>query len=196
VSNKRAEQLASEHLRVRFEFCEDRYAHEIWLADGVNWVCVLKSVEGSPLDDWPASPPLQSLHLDERACRRSVALAVGMAGKSHWSASIELDEPGRSASFDIAWRGRGPIDGLLGTSYELVQAQLTDHCGIRRAVFNPNTSSSARLAVELEEQPGRVGLRLASAGIKVVAGADASHAAAQTVRWSYKLTWLSAGTGP
>ena len=65
---------------------------------------MLESVEGSASDDWPASPPLQNLSIEELAPGRRAALLVGMAGRSHWSASIE-PVPGQAALlFDVACR--------------------------------------------------------------------------------------------
>ena len=74
---------------MQFVFREDRYAHEVWFDDGSAWVCALQSVEDSPAEAWPASPPWQSLHLESRPDQRPLALLVGMAGKNHWSASID-----------------------------------------------------------------------------------------------------------
>jgi hypothetical protein len=39
---------------------------------------------------WPSSPPLQSMTIERRDGDAMVALAVGMAGRSHWSASLQL----------------------------------------------------------------------------------------------------------
>ena len=50
---------------------------------------LLESIEGTATDDWPPSPPLQSLSIETLPDGRRVALLVGMAGRSHWSASIE-----------------------------------------------------------------------------------------------------------
>lgn len=85
-------------MRVRFAWRGDRYAHEVSWFDGRDWTDVLSSVEGSPLDAWPASPPLQSLHFESRPGNRELALLVGMAGKSHWSVSIDSIRPYASNS--------------------------------------------------------------------------------------------------
>jgi hypothetical protein len=64
---------------------------------------LLVSVEGAPDESWPASPALQEGRI-ETAGGRDVAMLVGMAGKSHWSVSIEADALQQSLLFDVACR--------------------------------------------------------------------------------------------
>ena len=52
---------------------------------------LLRSMEGTPSDDFPPSPPLQQMHLQE-INGTPVLLAVGMAGRGHWSASILMSK--------------------------------------------------------------------------------------------------------
>lgn len=104
-------------LRVEFVWHGDRYRHLIAVArpDGSAVPC-FESVEGGAADPWPPSPPLQSLSIETLPDGRRVALLVGMAGKSHWSASIEPSASGRSLVFDIACRVAGP-NPILGSQY-------------------------------------------------------------------------------
>ena len=92
-------------LRIRFTRERDRYAHAILAVEPSGREhLLLESVEGTPEDEFPPSPPLQSLSIEELAPGRRAALLVGMAGRSHWSASIEA-VPGIAALvFDIACR--------------------------------------------------------------------------------------------
>lgn len=154
-------------MRVRFFWRDDRYAHEIWLLDGADWVRALKSVEGTPADDWPASPPFQSVVADSRDDGRPVALLVGMAGKSHWSASAEIDPQVPCVSFDVACRVRDSRCGRLGSAY-LADA---DRCPLE--IEPANQFGPARL-----EREGTV-VRIA-----VPASPDA---APRTIRWGYRL---------
>ena len=114
-------------LRVSFVRRGDRYGHVISILDRSGRQSpALESVEGTPADDWPASPPLSNLSIEEVAPGRRVALLVGMAGRSHWSASIE-PVPGQAAViFDIACRtaggGREPVQ--LGSRYLLLRGQV------------------------------------------------------------------------
>lgn len=99
----------------------DRYHHRIVAADGTP---LLTSIEGNDQDDWPPSPPLQQLSIEEIRPGVEVALLVGMAGKSHWSVSIEpqLDHPG--FIFDVACRiAQSPT--CLGSRYDLHASDAT-----------------------------------------------------------------------
>ncbi len=75
-------------------------------------VVLLESCEGQSSDTWPASPPLQQLLIEPRGAAGHVALLVGMAGRSHWSLSIEplVDRVG--FRFDAACRLSGPPEWL------------------------------------------------------------------------------------
>jgi hypothetical protein len=116
-------------LRVQFIHRGDRYCHAILAVDLTGHEHpLLESIEGTANDDWPPSPPLQSLSIEELAPGRRAALLLGMAGRSHWSASIEA-VPGQAALiFDIACRTvdkRGP----LGSVYR-VFAETNSHVAI------------------------------------------------------------------
>ena len=108
--------LTTGRLQVRFFWQHDRFAHELSLSDGEWTVPLLQSLEGSADDAWPPSPPLQSLHVESRGDMQ-VALAVGMAGASHWSASVEVNSDG--LRFDIACRVRGE-PRALGSCYRIM----------------------------------------------------------------------------
>jgi hypothetical protein len=110
--------LTAGRVRVRFALHEDRFAHQIWLLAGGDWTCALSSVEGTPDQHWPPSPPLQTLHIETRPTG-PVALLVGMAGKSHWSASIEAQAVDHRLGFDLASRARAHRELSLGTTYQV-----------------------------------------------------------------------------
>ena len=83
-------------LRVDFYKVSDRYGHRLSVivcdhAGSETVIPLAESVEGVSDDPWPPSPALQSLSIEEFADGRSAALLVGMAGKSHWSASFEVE---------------------------------------------------------------------------------------------------------
>lgn len=104
-------------IRIEFTRREDRYAHRIMAIDVGAFVPLLESVEGEANDDWPLSPPWQEVHCEPRTGGVQVALTVGKAGKSHWSASFELD-PAGSLTVDVACRtATAPI--RLGSAYLL-----------------------------------------------------------------------------
>ena len=96
--------IAKGSLAVEFIWQQDRYAQRVlWLRDGDELV-VLESIEGTADTNWPISPPLQHVHVEERPGDVVVALAVGMAGRSHWSMSVELDPTLNRLAFDVACR--------------------------------------------------------------------------------------------
>jgi hypothetical protein len=81
-------------LQVDFFKLADRYGHRLSVvlrdeAGRETLVPLAESVEGTSDDPWPPSPPLQSLSIERLSERCTAALLVGMAGRSHWSASIE-----------------------------------------------------------------------------------------------------------
>jgi hypothetical protein len=167
MQNPKSIILEAGPLRIVFPWHVDRYAHEIWLRDGIDWIRVLASVEGSPEEAWPASPPFQSLEIADRAAT-PVALLVGMAGKSHWSASVEMDGRARLVRFEVACRVREGDVGTLGSTYR--------HC--------PGPVPCDALAVELERRFGPVELRH-SGDLLEIAVPDCETQAARTIRWNY-----------
>jgi hypothetical protein len=112
-------------LRIDFFKLADRYGHRLSVVlraeDGQETLVPLaESVEGAPDDPWPPSPPLQSLTIEERDDTSKVALLVGMAGRSHWSASIAVERATPSLFcypvFELACRFTSQPT-LLATTY-------------------------------------------------------------------------------
>jgi hypothetical protein len=168
--------LEAGNLRVRFYWHGDRYAHEVSVRSGDGWLPALVSVEGSPEHDWPASPPFQSLHIEQRDDGRTLALLVGMAGKSHWSASIEIDPQVPCVAFDVACRARGCEAGSLRSSYRVADA----------AVSNSAVEAGELLAIELGHRFGPATLEIVEGVSRVVAQIDVDGNP-QTIRWDYRL---------
>ena len=104
--------------RLVFEPDGDRYAHlwEVVTSGGVR--ATLSSVEGGEVDAWPQSPPLQQVHLERTHSGQEIVLAVGMAGRSHWSASFELLDDGAALRAEIACRCWS-APRYLGSRYRL-----------------------------------------------------------------------------
>ncbi len=112
------EAVGSDNCRLRLEFIwlVDRYGQRISLIDpdGATQP-LLESIEGSAHENWPPSPPLQSLTIEELKIR-PVAMLLGMAGNSHWSASMETVADKAAFIFDIACR-HAANPGTLGSRY-------------------------------------------------------------------------------
>ena len=116
-------------LRAEFLWHGDRFAHRISLIHRSGAIVpLLESLEGTPADDWPPSPPLQSLTIENRTNGRTVALLVGMAGGSHWSASVETLADAPELIFDVACRhNKRPT--FLGSRYrKLIRSMDTQVC--------------------------------------------------------------------
>ncbi len=104
-------------LRLEFTWLGDRYGQRVSQIDrSGSSQPLLESIEGTPHDAWPSSPPLQSLTIETRPNGNQVALLLGMAGRCHWSASIEAAEGQAAFIFDIACR-HGENPGPLGSRY-------------------------------------------------------------------------------
>lgn len=78
----------------------DRWSHQILLNDGQQLTVLLTSVEGNDQQTWPASAPLQDISHHDLPGGEAV-LGVGMAGKSHWSASVSVVD-NDAVFFDMA----------------------------------------------------------------------------------------------
>lgn len=100
-------------IRLEFRWLDDRYGQVISrIQPKRDDKLLLESVEDLPTGEWPPSPPLQTLSIEKLPDGRTVALLVGMAGRSHWSASIEPAVNRAGLTFDIACRHSVRPDSL------------------------------------------------------------------------------------
>jgi hypothetical protein len=122
--NDAAAMLEADGLRVVFFKQGDRYAHRVEWFDDVRgaWTVAVESLEGTPDDPWPPSPPLQQLHIEERPTGR-VILLVGMAGRTHWSAAVEVAVDRKTVTFDVAARLQCPPRQLRSTYRRSIEAR-------------------------------------------------------------------------
>ena len=118
-------------IQINFLRNEDRWSHR-WFSDRNQPVTWLQSIEGTADQNWPPSPPLQELNQLELEQGDSV-LGVGMAGRSHWSASYSVEKmaDGSCIKADLACLQKGieaptltnpddpNLDTQLGSAYEL-----------------------------------------------------------------------------
>lgn len=75
------------------------------------------SVEGNSEQVWPESSPFQQIVCENvGAGNKPVLLGVGMAGKAHWSATIEGDSLTEAIAMDIACRSAA-VPERLGSTY-------------------------------------------------------------------------------
>lgn len=114
-------------IRLVFEKTDDRWKHS-WIArTGPTEQMILTSVEGTPEQNWPPSPPLQDINQHSLDSGDAV-LGVGMAGKSHWSASYTVESDTDSPQLvsiksDLAClQNRASHQSMIGSEYEIDSA--------------------------------------------------------------------------
>lgn len=166
-------------LRVVFLWNGDRFAHRIEHSSGNATVVLLESLESSDSRQWPLSPPLQQLSIEERPDDHQVALLVGMSGHSHWSASITASRNDRSLLFEMACRMNDPSASLLSSYRILESAQLVSEGD--NQVRWPHVAFSTSSATMEVVRPAR---------ILEVRALDLSISGMTTVQWAYQLRWL------
>lgn len=178
-------------MRVVFQWREDRFGHVVERWTGSGWQTVLESIEGAPSDVWPPSPALQSLQLEERAGGK-VALLVGMAGRSHWSASVEADSGSGRLVFDIACRVTQE-PAWLGSRY-----RLGEWSGAGDPWPRTSDQSSAIRGQTSEQRPLIEAMDSAAVDWPpeevLVRPAAASEELPRTVRWRYSIPTKAAAT--
>ncbi|HEY2894185.1 MAG TPA: hypothetical protein VGJ16_08235, partial [Pirellulales bacterium] len=125
-----------------------------------------------PDDAWPSSPPFQSATYEQKP-DGPVILLVGMAGKSHWSASVELDRADGHIRFDVACRAMAPPKDALGSRYRAVPGFAANDLGLE-VVAEPN---SARVQTSADQKSITI----------VCANSPSASTGKQTLRWSYAL---------
>ncbi len=95
----------------------DRTGHCVWWLENDKPCLIIKSLEGNPSQAWPESSPFQQIVCENvGAGGKAVLLGVGMAGKAHWSATIEGDSMTQAIAMDIACR-TAAVPEHLGSAY-------------------------------------------------------------------------------
>jgi hypothetical protein len=170
-------------LRVTFFWRVDRYAHRIERIEAGSSVPLLESLEGSDLDCWPASPPLQQLSMESLPDGRAVALLVGMAGSSHWSLTVERDPSDASLLFDAACRVKAPAE-TLGSAYRsFVRHELSRGAGLLHRPGGTGHPAAVELVVLDGAAPPRLETDVRGLHIRM----PAEIAPPATVRWKYRM---------
>ncbi len=163
-------------IRAGFRWLGDRYGHSVDAFVDGQWRTVMLSVEGDDRSNWPPSPPFQQLLIEHRATG-PVGLLVGMAGKSHWSGSVEfLTDPVRLA-FDIACLARQQ-PARLESSYELQQAIPQIRNG---QVIIPDTSVPLTISADSPE----TSCTIAGSAFRISPACTTPAAATASYRWKY-----------
>jgi hypothetical protein len=170
-------------LQVTWYRDEDRYGHVIAYVAGARATACLTSDLGRERDPWPASPPLQQCSLEPSTRGRQMGLAVGMAGKSHWSQSVETDPVVPGLVFDLACRvHHQPL--WLGSSYRAAHAlEALSESRVRLTV-----AAGVDLILSRESPDGASPVRLEVSGNHLALTADLGKLPLpSTVRWRYRV---------
>ena len=176
--------LAGWRLRVQFERCKDRYAHRVFLDSKQRSELLLESIEGSDQDPWPVSPPFQQLSFQEQSNALNVALLVGMAGKSHWSMSVEVAADRPALIFDVACRCQQPAERLM-SRYRISLACLPTS-DPHTALFDVSGCKCSLLTETVDDSlPAQI--QSSNQEISIVAATLSGEELPTTVRWKYKI---------
>lgn len=169
---------------IEFRWTDDRFSHKIFgLSDG-QVVPLLASIEGSPEDSFPASPPLVELFQQEE-----IIFLTGATDAGHWSMSIEPIQAGKLTGFlfDAACRIKSPQRGLTSCyrTAESVRASLGDSSLLLSTGLGDFCLEQLPLP-DTQEQPS---CQLALAGSEVLLTQQTPQVGAlpKTVRWQYRL---------
>ncbi len=180
-ASRRAVVLGDGALRIVFQQRGDRFGHRIAIANPSGLITLLESVESAAEVAWPHSPPLQELEVEPRGGNQKVSLLVGMAGTSHWSASVEVDA--NSLRFDIACRTRDAT-ARLGSTYLVADGILAqqDHGTVLIQ------TRDARVAVKLSSHADVSTQFILLDNRRLWIGPDVEiDKTPTTVRWKYSL---------
>ncbi len=110
--------IESGALTVEFFHLADRLGHRFVCREGGRRTCWLESIEGNALDHWPPSPALQEVYVETRPDGQRVAMSVGQAGSTHYSASFAQGDRSGSICVDVACRVKLAA-GRLASSYRM-----------------------------------------------------------------------------
>lgn len=123
-----------------FRWEDDRFSHAIRIELGQqSWE--LLSLEGNSEQPWPLSPSIQDLYREYRD-GTDVLLGVGMAGKTHFSVSVESNQLD-TLRFEFACKVVGRPE-FVGTTY-LLDSWVSSEVAIMREPFRIHDSTSVRL---------------------------------------------------
>jgi hypothetical protein len=146
---------AGDRLQLRFARRGDRWEHIVEFRTDGKLAWRLNSIEGTPDNDWPSSPAFQSLAMHAGPEGRKFALLVGMAGASHWSASIEADPAAERIVFDIACRIKQEPK-WLGSSYLAWPSDGKESRLVIEPAGPQSTSDISRPVIEVEANQIRI----------------------------------------
>lgn len=143
---------------------------------------LMSSVEGDGQQPWPPSPPFQEC-LEQRIGEDTIVLATGMAGKTHWSMSVEADDS-PALVCDVACRtGTPPTE--VGSQFVI---QLEEVETDKDALLIRGQAFTARVVtLPVDEISATIATQTDPTGV-VIRPTFEDSALPCTIRWKYRLT--------
>jgi len=171
---------AAVRVGLSFHWRNDRYEHRLELIEGDRRSVLLASCEGADQEFWPPSPALQQLTFQQDGQGRPCVLLLGMAGKSHWSLSVEQDE--KALIFDAACRVQ-ERPARLGSSYR--GARPSRWCPAGR-LHVPVEQATLEIVVDSAPEGGVACREAGDGGLAITPLAEIKDVPA-TIRWHYQM---------
>jgi hypothetical protein len=161
----------------------DRTGHSVWWITDDAPRLLMTSIESDAHEAWPESSPLQQIVCESvGAGGKPVLLGVGMAGKAHWSATIEGDSLTEAIAFDMACRtAAAPL--RLGSKYKIADGWIVRVESDRTLRLQDNDGN--QLAID---SIGNLPIQCNDRSVLIHPIIDpAQHQRGQTYRWRYVL---------
>lgn len=106
--------------RLDFSWQIDRWQHQLWRAEGQEWLPGVSSVEGTSEQPWPSSPAFQNVYYEQINPEVGEVQLLGQSGKNHYSGAIRCDSQQQLIDFDLAVRIQAhPTGPLLLSTYDI-----------------------------------------------------------------------------
>ena len=151
---------------------------------------LLISVEGTSEESWPPSPPLQEVSHHENGVQPAL-LSVGMAGKSHWSASFSI-EPPHGLFAELACLVKSDQSShdarFIGSTYEMpdpLRPLLLDDGSVEIQLPNQRVRIEPASGANWDSRLELQGHRLA------IVPAAQDQQPRQSIRWGYRIRLIA-----
>ncbi len=177
--------LSAGTLSVRYSKLRDRLSHTIGIVHRGNFLTLLESVEGTELEPWPASPPMQQMVEESFAPGASpVLLGVGLSGHGHWSTAIETQRD-QLLKFDIACKN-SKSSSWFGSEYRvLTNASQSELCGTTTLLLD---SDGLVARIEIGASIGQLDYSVEEQKLRI--SPHSEPRSIRTHRWCYEITLL------
>lgn len=188
--------VASATLRLIFERAADRWRHIVDVFANDDWLTVLTSVEGTPSETLPPSPPFQELRLEQLDDITHEFQLFGRGAGHVYSAAVRVDGVAASIDCDLCVKPRHPglIERAVST-YEVCSSDSINRASDSKIILNA-AKANRRLSLESlpldGHPPARWTLAPSPHHAQITCHDPAqSWAAAKTLRWHYRIGLIS-----